>query len=66
MSEIINSQLALALENGFKVKIVLLEDFVHYGFVRAIDETFVLINLESGDRQVSIKLTNIKEVVVWG
>ena len=66
MSELIKNQLLNARENFSKVKITLLDDFHHYGFVRDVDNDFVLIDLEHGDKQVTIRFSNIKEVVVYG
>jgi len=66
MNELINNQLLNARRNFSKVKITLLDDFHHYGFVQDIDKEFVLIELEQGNKQVTIRLSNIKEVVVYG
>jgi len=66
MSELIKNQLLNARVNFSKVKITLLDDFHHYGFVKDVDDDFVLIELENGDKQVTIRLSNIKEVVVYG
>jgi len=66
MSELIKNQLLNARENFSKVKITLLDDFHHYGFVKDMDSDFVLIDLEHGEKQVTIKLSNIIEVVVYG
>jgi len=66
MSELIKNQLLNAWKNSSKVKITLLDDFHHYGFVRDVDNDFVLIDLEHGDKQVTIRFSNIKEVVVYG
>lgn len=65
MSELINTQLAKAHKNNSKVKITLLDDFHHYGFVKDMDMDFVLIKLETSDKEVTIRKTNIKEVVVY-
>ena len=65
MNELIKKQLLNAQEYGFKVKITLLDSFHHYGFVKEADDEFVLINLEQGNKEVTIKLSNINEVVVY-
>ena len=69
MSGLIIAQIEKAREASSKIKIVVEgyegDNFVHYGWVRDNDTEFVIIDLENKNRTATIKISTIKEVVVY-